>query len=145
MSFNQENNVDNQVIELAMSYYTRDLEMGLTFHEIKDKALIKLGYNNESIHNYIKRMFIRFVNNKLYQFNNYISVDLENFNMHGNFNNNMYYHMNFYQLFDEFKMQDNIINNIQERLNKFNILSNINNHYDFYASMNVNELMYLGY
>jgi len=143
MSFNQENNVDNQVVDLAMSYYTRDLEMGLTFNEIKDKALTKLGYNNESIQNYIKRMFIRFVNNRVCQFNNYISVDLENFNMHCNFDNN--YHLNFYQLFNEFRMQDIIINNIQERLNKFNILSNINNHYDFYSSMTVNELMHLGY
>ena len=131
--------------EIAEAYYQRDLQMNLNFDNIKSKALQKLGYNNNSIQRAIEYRFMRHINDIIMQFNNNIVFDQNGLDLL-NVNNlpNMF-QMNMVEQFDEFRNSQVINSLINERQNRMNVLSNIDNHLAFYSAMTRAELDILGW
>ena len=147
MSHN-ENNVDfvnGNVQDIATAYYNRDVQMNIDFNSAKDFSLAKLGYTQEMIQKSIQIRFSRHVNDIVVQYHQNVQfnngqIELANINNMPNM-----FNISIHQMFENFRNSDMIRNLVNQRMNRMNVLYNINNHQEFYNQMTLAELGYIGF
>jgi len=134
--------VNGNVQDIANAYYQRDVQMNLDFQQVKNHALRKLGYTQDSIQRIVLNRFVRHINDIVGQYNQNVM-----------FNNNQFivnnlpnmYNISIHQMFEDFRNTELINNLVNRHLDRGNVLSNINNHSVFYNHMTREELGYLGW
>jgi hypothetical protein len=137
--------VNGNVQDIANAYYQRDVQMNLDFQQVKNHALRKLGYTQDSIQRIVLNRFARHINDIVGQYNQNVMFNDNQFSV-ANVNNlpNMY-NISIHQMFEDFRNTELINNLVNRHLDRGNVLTNIDNHSEFYNHMTREELGYLGW
>jgi len=145
------NNVDNvdfvngSVQDIANAYYQRDVQLNLDFQQVKNHALRKLGYTQDSIQRIVLNRFSRHINDIVGQYNQNIMFNDNQFNVADANNLPNMFNVSIHQMFEDFRNSELINNLVNKLLDRGNVLTNINNHLEFYNNMTREELGYLGW
>jgi len=145
------NNVDNvdfvngSVQDIANAYYQRDVQLNLDFQQVKNHALRKLGYTQDSIQRIVLNRFSRHINDIVGQYNQNIMFNDNQFNVADANNLPNMFNVSIHQMFEDFRNTELINNLVNKLLDRGNVLTNINNHLEFYNNMTREELGYLGW
>tara|TARA_Y100000991_G_scaffold213065_1_gene198154 strand:- start:2431 stop:2850 length:420 start_codon:yes stop_codon:yes gene_type:complete len=124
-------NSQNSSVEIiARAYKVRDdVLYGKNYVFDKNKHLEKLGYTEEKTKSYVMNLFRSTIFKKV---NNFIS-------------NPSKVVINLEDEYNMFMASPEIVNFVSFRKNRFNILNNIDDNFEFYNSMTKEELTYIGW
>lgn len=145
---NYDNNVDfvnGNIQDIANAYYQRDVQMNLSFDQIKAHSLRKLGYTQETIQRIVLNRFTRHISDMVGDFNQNVQFNNNQFDINNVNNLPDVFNIGIHQMFENFRNSTMIQNLINERMDRMNVLGNVSNHEEFYSQMTREELAYLGY
>ena len=146
--YNYDNNVDfvnGNIQDIANAYYQRDVQMNLSFDQIKAHSLRKLGYTQETIQRIVLNRFTRHISDMVGDFNQNVQFNNNQFDINNVNNLPDVFNIGIHQMFENFRNSTMIQNLINERMDRMNVLGNVSNHEEFYSQMTREELAYLGY